>query len=125
MSRFQHHRIRAVTSLDGTWDFVYLGDVDPDCVNLVDLAFEDRMAVPGCFDATPKYAGKRGLAAYRMKVALTERAHYRLVFQSVHHWCRVFANGQALRDHIGGFGRFSANLPTQEPGILRDRGAGG
>ena len=117
MSRFQHHRIRAVTSLDGTWDFVLLGDVDLDSVNLADLAFEDRMAVPGCFDATPKYAGKRGLAAYRMQVALTERAHYRLVFQSVHHWCRVFANGLALRDHIGGFGRFSVNLPTQEPGI--------
>jgi beta-glucuronidase len=53
MSRFLHHRLRTVDSLDGTWDFVLLGNVDPDSVDIAALRFEDRMAVPGSFDATP------------------------------------------------------------------------
>jgi beta-glucuronidase len=116
MSRFAAHVVREVTSLDGIWDFAYLGDVDPDLIDPRTIIFSDRMAVPGCFDATPAYAGKRGLAAYRVQLTVAEAVPYRLVFHSVHHWCRVFANGQAVKDHAGGFGRFQVDLPVQLPG---------
>ena len=69
MSRFLRHCERSVTSLDGIWDFAYLGDVNPDEVDLTQIQYKDRMAVPGCFDATPLFAGKRGLAAYRIRAA--------------------------------------------------------
>ncbi|NUQ90982.1 MAG: beta-galactosidase [Glycomyces artemisiae] len=105
--RFPPHVLRPVTDLDGVWDFAYLGDVEPDDVDPATLVFDDVMAVPGCFDATPAYAGRRGLAAYRTRVAV-QPGLQRLVFEGVQHWCRVLWNGEPIRDHAGGFTRFTA-----------------
>src|SRR5512145_716702 len=91
--RFRQHDFRHVADLSGVWDFTFLGDVDPDDVDIAAIAFDDRMAVPGCFDATPAYAGRRGLAAYRTRVALRDMLPHRLIFDGVQHWCRVFADG--------------------------------
>ncbi|MFN2284258.1 MAG: glycoside hydrolase family 2 protein [Anaerolineae bacterium] len=108
--RFRQHDVRSVTPFDGVWDFVFLGDVDPDAVDVGGLVFDDRMAVPGCFDATPAYAGKRGLTAYRTMVRLDKPGRYRLVFDGVHHWCRVFVDGVPLAEHVGGFTQFAVDV---------------
>lgn len=112
--RFKQHLRRQVFDLNGIWDFVFLGDVEPEDVG--DLAYDDRMAVPGCFDATPAYAGKRGLTAYRTGVTVSEASTYRLVLDGVHHWSRVVVNGEALCDHIGGFTQFLTPPVHLEPG---------
>ena len=116
MRYFETHIQRQVISLDGVWDFAFLGDVDPNKIDLSQIIFADRMAVPGCFDATPKYAGQRGLSAYRTYFKLHDSVPYRVIFNSVHHWCRVYANGSALCDHAGGFTRFNVDLPVQGTG---------
>ena len=108
--RFLQHDLRQVRNLCGIWDFAFLGDVDPDSVNLDSIEYNDHMAVPGSFDATPAYAGKRGLAAYRRFVVLPDTAPYRLVFGGVHHWCRVYANEKQITEHVGGFTRFAADI---------------
>jgi len=113
MSRFSAHITRKVIRLDGIWDFVFLGNRNPDEIDPARIVFDDCMAVPGCFDATPAYAAKRGLAAYRIRFSLPDAALHRVVFNAVHHWCRVFANGSALRDHSHGFCRFQVDLPRQ------------
>ena len=116
--RFREHDTRWVTELNGVWDFAFLGDRDPDDVDVASIAFTDRMAVPGCFDATPAYAGKRGLAAYRTRARLQDGAPHRLIFDGVHHWCRVFVGGRALRDHVGGFTRFAVDITDQPAGEI-------
>ncbi|MCC3764430.1 hypothetical protein K3N28_15290 [Glycomyces sp. TRM65418] len=110
--RFTVHERRPVTRLDGIWDFAYLGDVDPDDVALDRIAYDDVMAVPGCFDATPAYNARRGLAAYRTRVRV-EAGRQRLVFHGVQHWCRVFWNGEPLRDHAGGFTAFTTDTDAE------------
>lgn len=110
LRRFREHDRRLVTDLTGLWDFAFLGHVDPDVVDVSTIVYADQMAVPGCFDATPRYAGKRGLAAYRTTILLSDGTPHRLILDGVHHWCRVFANGKPLRDHVGGFTRFGADL---------------
>ncbi|GAA1681425.1 glycoside hydrolase family 2 protein [Glycomyces endophyticus] len=109
--RFRQHVLRPVADLDGVWDFAYLGDADPDAVDPAGIVFDDVMAVPGCFDATPAYAGRRGLAAYRTRVAVAP-GRQRLVFEGVQHWCRVLWNGEPIRDHAGGFTRFTAETAS-------------
>ncbi|GAA2136997.1 glycoside hydrolase family 2 protein [Glycomyces algeriensis] len=109
--RFPQHLIRPVTSLDGTWDFAFLGEADTDQVDPTGIDFSDVMAVPGCYDATPKYAGRRGLAAYRTKVR-TSAGLQRLVFDGVQHWCRVYWDGELIREHAGGFTRFFAETES-------------
>jgi beta-glucuronidase len=113
--RFREHDIRPVIELNGVWDFAFLGDCDPDAVDVAAIAYTDRMAVPGCFDATPAYAGKRGLAAYRTRALLRDDTPHRLILDGVHHWCRVLVGGQALRDHVGGFTRFAADIVDHQP----------
>jgi beta-glucuronidase len=107
-----------VRDLRGVWDFAFLGEVEPDEVDVSGIEFTDRMAVPGCFDATPAYAGKRGLTAYRGRAPAPESGRYRLLFDGVHHWCRVFVNGRALRNHVGGFTRFAVEVGEVEAGEL-------
>ncbi|WP_030160462.1 glycoside hydrolase family 2 protein [Glycomyces sp. NRRL B-16210] len=114
--RFVRHERRPVTALDGIWDFAFLGDADPDRITRASLVFDEVMAVPGSFDATPAHAGRRGLAAYRTRVAVERPGRHRLVFEAVHHWCRVLWNGRPLRDHAGGFTRFSADIEHAEAG---------
>src|SRR5512146_864871 len=118
MSRFQQHVCREVSTLDGIWDFAFLGDLDPDEISPALITFKDRMAVPGCFDATPAFAGKRGLAAYRTHLRVAEAVPHRVVFNAVHHWCRIFVNGIKVCEHAGGFTRFNVDLPVLEPGEL-------
>lgn len=114
--RFQVHDVRQVWGVDGVWDFTFLGDVDPDNVAGSSLTFDAGapLAVPGCFDATPAYAGKRGLVAYRKRITLRDTAPHRLTFDGVHHWCRVFVDGACLTEHVGGFTRFNVDIPDPD-----------
>ncbi len=114
--RFREHDRRSVRDLSGVWDFAFLGDVDPDHVDLRAIRFDDLMAVPGCFDATPAYAGKRGLAAYRTKVELADNTPHELVVDGLHHWGRIFVNGTMVREHVGGFTRFETDVRGVGPG---------
>ena len=118
LRRFREHDSRSVVDLRGYWDFAFVGDVEPDEINVGKIAFDDIMAVPGCFDASPRYAGRRGVAAYRTCLPLRESGRVRLVFDAVHHWCRIFVNGEAVREHVGGFTRFSVDLDKIAAGDL-------
>lgn len=108
--RYREHDLRAVASLDGVWDFAFVGDVKADSIDLNDIHFDSVMPVPGCFDAMPKYAGMRGLVAYRTILNLAEEARYRLVFEAVHHWCRLFVDKKQIGEHSGGFTRFDVDF---------------
>ncbi len=69
MLPFPHFPMRAVHDLGGVWEFAFLGDAELDALDPAAVVFNDRLAVPGVFDATPAYAGKRGVACYRTTVA--------------------------------------------------------
>jgi beta-glucuronidase len=114
--RFLEHDFRRMRDLRGIWDFEFLGPVEPDCVAPEQITYSDRMAVPACFNATPAYAGKRGLAAYRTRVQFADALPHRIVLDGVHHWCRIFVDGKPLRDHAGGFTRFAVDL-TPDAGV--------
>lgn len=114
---FREHIRRQVISLDGTWDFNYLDNMMANDVrDVTRLTYDDRMMVPGCFDVVPRYAGQRGLAAYRTQINVREGDTYRLVFGAVNHWCRVLLNGMLIRDHRNGFTRFQTRAATLPPG---------
>ena len=71
---------RNVRSLDGFWEFAYLGADAPQLeeIPVRTIVFDELMAVPGCFDAAPKYAGMRGVGAYRCIVEAPANAKLRL-----------------------------------------------
>lgn len=100
------------------WDFAFLGEVDPDQVDIGRISYDDRMAVPGCFDATPAYASKRGLSAYRRKALVSSAGRHRLVLDGVHHWGRIFIDGERLADHVGGFTRFHVDFSPCRAGEI-------
>ena len=114
--RYRTHRLRQVQHLEGIWDFSFLGQVDPDRIAIPSIAFSDRISVPGSFDATPAYAGRRGVAAYRTCIRFADTRRHRLFLDGVHNWCAVFLNDRRLGDHAGGFTRFSFDILPEEPG---------
>lgn len=108
--RFRQHDFRRCWDLAGFWDFAFLGDVEPDDVKLDQIEYDQIAAVPGNFDAMPDFPGARGLAAYRTTALISDDTHHQLLLDGVHHWSRVFINGQPLGDHIGGFTQFGYQL---------------
>ena len=117
---FAEHEKRRVADLEGLWDFEFLGERVADSVDVRTITYNDSVAVPGSFDATPRYAGIRGLAAYRKKVFLCDTRRHRIRLNGVHHWCRVFLVQDDvtthLIDHSGGFTVFSADSTSHDPG---------
>jgi len=110
LRRYREHDMRRVWDMRGVWDFAFLGEAEPEEVEVGAIEFGDGMGVPGCFDASPRYAGRRGLAAYRMRGWAPKGGRYRLILDGVHHWGRVYVNGEARGDHVGGFTRFGVDF---------------
>ena len=56
--------MRREYDLNGIWDFEFSKtDIKPE-----NLTFPNKITVPGCFDAMPEYAEKRGIGSYRRTV---------------------------------------------------------
>ncbi len=90
---FNQHRIRPVSFLDGLWDFAWLGDRKaPEEIRPGAITFETRMPVPSAFDAFPGWAGRRGTAAYRTRVAIPAGHHAILRFRGMGMWNRIFVD---------------------------------
>ena len=65
MNNYPKYSERNIVILDGEWDFKWLGDGNWEEIAPEKLTYDDNMPVPGVFDTTEKYAGKRGIAVYR------------------------------------------------------------
>ena len=73
---YPHYPARTLLNLDGIHEFAFLGDGVPSLekIDAAAIRYDDLMPVPGCFDASPRYAGKRGVAAYRITVELADES---------------------------------------------------
>ncbi len=118
--RFRDHVQRPVVDLCGLWDFAFLGAVDPTEVDPGAICFDDAMPVPGCFDATPKYAARRGVAAYRTSIPLVllqpalDNERLRLEVDGAHHHSLMYLEGRRVGMHAGGFTRFHHDIDLQD-----------
>lgn len=84
-------------SLDGIWDFVFLGEqADLTTLDLKTVGFDDLLSVPGVFDVTPKYAGRRGLALYRLRVEAPPARRLKLRLGGIGLWARAYWDGQPI-----------------------------
>jgi beta-glucuronidase len=87
---------RRVESLNGIWDFQFLGEQMLADFDIASIFFPDRHAVPSSFDAMPNTAGQRGLAAYRTRFYLPA-GHSGLVdFEGIGVWSRVYVDGKEV-----------------------------
>lgn len=122
---FPRHEHRTVHSLNGLWDFTFLGDIDWDTVDPGQVETQELMPVPAAFDAMPDFAGQRGLALYRKQLRVTSGRRLLLHFEAVSMGCRVFVDGQLIADHDCGFSPFwceapATDSPTREITVLVD-----
>lgn len=99
-------------SLDGLWDFAFLGAADLDSFSPTAPRAWLRTPVPSAFDALPDHAGRRGAAVYRTRFDVPAGRAARLEFGAVSLWCRIFVDGVPLRDHACGFAPFSVDVPA-------------
>lgn len=103
--------IRPVVSLNGLWDFAFLGAIDLDQFNPRSAGATEKMPVPAAFDALPKHAGHRGAAVYRTKFDVPPGQPARLEFGAVSLWTRVFVDGVMRKEHACGYAPFTVEVP--------------
>jgi len=96
-SAYPHFPGRLVRRLDGVWDFADLGDdaAGPEAIDPGTLRFTDRIDVPSAYDAYPKWAGRRGLFAYRTRFPVTPGRSGLLRLHGAGMWLRVFYSDDA------------------------------
>lgn len=90
MDHYPHHPLRRSLVLDGTWDFAWLGAVDPAAVDPA-APCDEAAAVPGTFDSGSRRNGVRGVGLYRRTVRLPVPAGSRL---------RLHLDGLGLRARV-------------------------
>ncbi len=97
MKAYPQYSKRRWCSLDGIWDFAYLGDTaNIDKVDLSAVCYNDNLSVPGVFDVTPKYAGCRGVVLYRRPVSVPAHRRLNLKFGGLGLWAKVFWDKRAV-----------------------------
>lgn len=85
-----------VRSLDGLWEFAFDKGGRLESANPT-FAATDKMSVPGCFDMTPRYYNRRGLAHYRRAVTLDRAvADARIRVKGMGLAMRLFVDGRAV-----------------------------
>jgi len=88
---------RKTLSLDGAWDFKWLGDKTPlEKLDPSKLSYDSFMAVPGAFDGPPELAGRRGVGVYRTQVRVSSGKELRLKIGGMGLRGRVFWDGREI-----------------------------
>jgi len=91
--------------LSGLWQFAFSED-DPSPRG----PFDHYQAVPGCFDVTPDFAGRRGVGLYNTQVTLDEGFTYRLRAAIAHDGV-VYLDGREIDRHHGAHTFYELDLP--------------
>lgn len=99
MRAFPHHAIRRTFDLSGSWDFAFLGDADPARVDVAGIEFKEKMIVPLSFDAVAPHRGKRGLAAYRMRIDISGAERIMIDFPGLGPWSAFHVDGRRIGEH--------------------------
>jgi beta-glucuronidase len=111
MTPYPLHTTRHSESCNDIWDFAFLGAIDPAVVDVARVRYDDRLPVPLAFDATPKYAGRRGTAVYRRWLDIPAGRLAKLRFGGAGMWCAVFVDGCRLTEHGNGYTEFHVEIP--------------
>lgn len=112
MTTYPHFPTRTVHRLNGIWDVCYLGDdIDLDALDPTTILFNDRLAVPGCFDTHPSYAGKRGTMAYRKIVHAAPRSRGLLTIGGLGLWARVLVDGEPVHESAMPYTDITIDVP--------------
>lgn len=97
MSFYPKHKKRECCNLDGVWDFFFIeGDKNPDKLKPESIKYDEIMPVPGVFDATPKYAGKRGTGIYRTFIETDSLTNSVLKIEGLGLWAKIYVENEGI-----------------------------
>ncbi len=105
---------RAVTSLNGVWQFTFSQTYAWADETIGALTYDDLLPVPSAFDAMPAYNGKRGVGFYRRTFRCAPGRRGRLVFNAVGMVAKVFVDGQKVGEQAAAYTPFEVEVPASE-----------
>ncbi|MHC4874786.1 MAG: hypothetical protein ACYTFY_23310, partial [Planctomycetota bacterium] len=115
MNFYPKHKIRNCSKLDGVWDFCFLPeDQDPESLDLNNIIFNDLMPVPGVFDASPQYAGRRGTGVYRTVISTAPNTRAQLKLEGLGLWARVFIDNEEVETVRLPYSGVTVELPLSD-----------
>ncbi len=98
MNAYPHFPGRRTLSLDGSWNFTWLGSSSFDQIDPAGLSYETVTAVPGVFDTCAAYYGRRGIGVYRKTFEWGGGIKTRLNIGALGLAARIWWDGKLLGD---------------------------
>ncbi|MDF3127865.1 glycoside hydrolase family 2 TIM barrel-domain containing protein [Kiritimatiellaeota bacterium B1221] len=106
---------RHIETLDGMWDFAFLGETEtPECIEPSQIKYDDRMPVPSAYDAYPRYAGVRGTAAYRTFLNIPSQQSGFLRLWGTGMWNRIILDGEELKTYSLPYSPVELSIPASD-----------
>ncbi|MBC2593801.1 beta-galactosidase [Ruficoccus amylovorans] len=106
-------------SLNGLWEFIFLGETATDVLPELPQNAWEKVLVPSAFDASVTLPGRRGLACYRCSLEIPPGCAAQLWFGALSLWSRVYVDGQLLRENACGYEPMRVSIPPS-PHSLRE-----
>ena len=97
---FETHNVRKYKDLAGFWNF-----------ETCDGSFNDKLAVPSCWEVVPQLAAYKGVGVYSK--TLTFGGKTRLVFKGVSHTAKVFCDGRQIGKHYNAYTPFCVDFECE------------
>lgn len=110
MRQYPRFPSRNVHSLDGLWNFSFRTDVAMEEVDVSAVEADDKTAVPGCFDTSPDHYGKHGLGLYVRNVDIEADGRYRIRFDGLGLYARVYWDGAPVAECRLPYSTFEVDL---------------
>lgn len=110
---------RDIVPLDGIWDFTLLEGETASRMQenaFRGLEFSDLQSVPGCFDAGPRYAGRRGIGVYRKRFHLRQGGRYLLKCGGLGLTAQIFIDGREIESSEFPYSAFTRIFHLAEAG---------
>lgn len=116
MKNFPDYFKRHIISLDGIWEFDWLGnDVDWNSITPDGLAYRELMPVPGVFDLNLERPGQHGVGVYRKKILLRQhRERLKLKINGMGLLGKIWFDGQFIAEYNLPYSGMEYELPVTE-----------
>lgn len=115
MKAYPHYPTRRQPDLNGTCEFTFLEQVeDPNQLDISSLTFPEKMIIPGCYDAMPRWAGKRGTGVYRKVFESTPGKKGILKVHGLGMWNKLYLDGHPIGIVDLPYGGMSFEVPASD-----------
>lgn len=100
-----------ILSLDGLWNFKWLGDAIPE--EIESITYDEKAAVPGVFDTNPLHFNQKGVGAYQKAFSVAESGTYEFYCGGAGLVAKFYIDDKLVAESCSAYTPISASLSLE------------